>query len=41
MARFSAKEIEEYRDENYPGWLYACQRFLQDYNLALELHGFA
>jgi type I restriction enzyme S subunit len=37
----TAKEIEEYRDKNYPGWLHACQRFLQDYNLALELHGFA
>ena len=37
----TTKEIEEYRDKNYPGWLHACQRFLQDYNLALELHGFA
>ena len=37
----TAKEIEEYRDKNYPGWLHACQRFLQDYNLALELHSFA
>ena len=37
----TTKEIEEYRDKNYPGWRHACQRFLQDYNLALELHGFA
>ncbi len=33
----TAKEIEEYRDKRYPEWLEACEQFLRDYHLGLEL----